>query len=1031
MTALKKPLSGILAFILVFAFVAVTPVVAFAEDGEEIEFSAEEIALNKKTDNGFDYVRTADGSAAIIVGYSGTETELKMPGTINNLKVISVADDAFAGNTAITSIKISNNVTEIGDRAFMGCTSLKEITGIKSVESFGESAFEGCSSLTEILIPDTVVNIPTKCFAGCSSLSDIKYHKNLKGVVNDALEGTAWENNQPDGGLTLGRILYSYKGDITNLVIPEGVSIIEPYTFLGCEQIKTVEFGPDVEEIGLYAFQNCVNLEKITCSPAVSIIRAGAFKGCSSLVEADFSECTISTIGYESFSGCTSLSSVKLHETLSEIGDRAFEGTAVETIELGKNVNSFGKDVFLGNEKVTAINVVDKNKEYSSQDGVLFNKDGNSLVYYPVAKAGSYELPQGVEEIREGAFKNSQVTEIVLSHDSALNTIRNNAFEGSALTAISLPDAVTVISSEVFKNAVNLKSVELGSSVTAINKSAFEGCKALTEINLPDSLKDISAYAFKDAGLVSANIGNGVVRIGSEAFANNASLKNVVLGECLEKLSDGAFMNCRALVKINLPANVNDVSGTVFEGCIKLKKITIANDNANYKIAAGAIYSADGTELVLIANNTLTALKIADGTEVIAAHAFDLAKGIAEIAFPGSLINVKDSALDVTSWYKAQEQGAVYAGKVLYKVTGAVPELELAEETVSIADNAVNNKTVRKVTIPKTVKYIGSNAFEKSSISAIVIPESVTAIGNSVFKDVATLKKVVLSKNLEVMGKAAFKNCFALQSITLPLTLKNIPVDAFANCKSLTKVNFGSVETIGKYAFSNCENLIVVDLPVSLTAIDPMSFCGCTKLEAVNIAEGNPQLKSVEGVVLKTDENNSFNTIALYPAGKQGGYEIAEDIKFVADKAFYDCDGLTEVVFPDGIESIGTEAFFDCDAIISITLPEGAKNVGDYAFASCNELREFVVNSNLTEYSENVFDGCYYFNLELVNINVTESSAMFIGLIALIFIVVGVVWYFKYQKKQVKLEQEIKEKIAERELLEKAKRIKEEMAEKE
>ncbi len=1023
MTALKKPLSAILAFLLVFAFMFVTPIVAFAED-EVIEFSKEEIELNKKSDNGFEYVRTSDGSAAILVGYVGTETEVKIPSSINNLKVIEIADEAFMNNTRIVEVKMNSNVTKIGDRAFMGCTSLKAVKAIKSVTTFGESIFEGCTSLVEVAIPDTVVNIPVRAFYGCSSLLDVQYHKNLKSVSPDALTGTAWEESQPDGALAFGRICYGYKGDITNLVIPEGVSIIEPYAFLGCEQIKSVEFGPDVEEIGLYAFQNCVNLETMVCDTAVSIIRAGAFKDCSSLKAADFSECTISTIGYESFSGCTSLSQVSLHETLSEIGERSFEGTAIKTIEFGKNVNSIGKDAFLGNKVLESIVVVEKNKEFSTVDGVLYNKNGRSLIVYPVAKKGAFTLPQGVEEIREGAFKNATLTDLTVPQDSALNTIRNNAFEGSKITSISLPEAVTVINAETFKNADKLKSIELGSAVTYIGKSAFEGAKSLAEISLPDAVRDVSTKAFKNTGLVTVNVGNGVVRLGSEAFANNKALKDVVLGENLEKLGAGAFMNCAALSKINLPANVNSFDITVFTGCKALKKIALANDNANYKVAAGAIYTADGKSLVAVANNELKELKIADGTETIEANAFDLAGGIADITFPETLNNVKGFALDATAWYKSQGAGAIYAGKVLYKVTGNVSEVKVADGTLAIADMAINNKTVKAVTIPNTVKTIGAKAFMDSAVSEIVIPESVTVIGNNAFQNVASLKKIALSKNLVEMGKGIFKDCSNLQSITIPETVKNIPVDAFLNCSSLGKVVLGSVETIGKFAFKGCGKLISIELPVTLTEVDPLSFYGCTALEAVTVVEGNAKLKSVEGVVISADEEGNFNTLALYPAGKHGGYSVAEDIKNIADRAFYNCDNLAEITFSDNIERIGAESFLDCDALLTVTLPAGARSVGDYAFASCNELREFEVNSNLTEYSENVFDGCYYFNYDLVTINVTESSAVFIIAVAAIFVVICVVWYFRYQKKQVKQEQEIKEKIAERELLEKAKKIK-------
>ena len=84
MTAFKKPLCGIIAFILVFVFVAAAPVMAFAED-EEVTLSAQEIELNKKTnDDGFEYIKVDEGSAIEIVGYKGSEKEVKVPKKINN-----------------------------------------------------------------------------------------------------------------------------------------------------------------------------------------------------------------------------------------------------------------------------------------------------------------------------------------------------------------------------------------------------------------------------------------------------------------------------------------------------------------------------------------------------------------------------------------------------------------------------------------------------------------------------------------------------------------------------------------------------------------------------------------------------------------------------------------------------------------------------------------------------------------------------------------------------------------------------------
>ena len=284
MTAFKRPICGLLAFVLTFALIVATPISVFAED-EEVTFSAQEIELNKDLDeeSGLEYIKVEGDSAIQIVGYKGNDTEVKVPTRIGSLSVISIGAGAFAGNDKIVSVKLHNDITELGDGAFKGCTALKEVEKIKSLESIGVGCFEGCTALESFTIPDTVTEVPEKCFLGCTSLKEVDVHKNIKGVAKDAFGGTEWENSMPDGPLSLGRILYSYKGALKDVVIPKGVSIIEDYAFIGCDTIETLTLGYDVEEIGLYAFQNCVNLKSVEINEALGVVEAGAFKGCISL----------------------------------------------------------------------------------------------------------------------------------------------------------------------------------------------------------------------------------------------------------------------------------------------------------------------------------------------------------------------------------------------------------------------------------------------------------------------------------------------------------------------------------------------------------------------------------------------------------------------------------------------------------------------------------------------------------------------------------------------------------------------------
>ncbi len=1025
MTAFKKPLCGILAFILVFVFVAATPISVFAED-EEVTISAKEIELNKETEDGYEFIKVDAGSAVELVKYVGNDTEIKLPTKLGGLSVIAVGEGCFEGNSTVVSVKFNSEIVTVRDRAFKDCTALKEVTKTESLTSLGASAFEGCTALEEFEYPEAVTAVPARCFAGCTALKEIKEHKNLKNVAADAFEGSAWENAQPDGALSFGRVTYGVKGQVKNIEIPKGVSLIEDYVFIGCDYIETVTLGPDVEEIGLYAFQNCTNLKEVNFDDAIGVLEAGAFKGCTSLKAADFSEATLAAIGYEAFAGCTALETIKIPETLSDIGDFAFANTKFKEIEFGKNVNAVGANAFVGNTALETINVVDKNKEFSSIDGVLYNKNGGALVTFPAGRTGTYELPQNVEEIRDYAFKNAKLSVVKLAEEPALRYIGLNAFEDSQLEEIEISANVEKINSYTFKNAKKLAKVTFNDGLKYIAASAFEGCVALKEIKLPDTLHDIANAAFKETGLESVNVGDGVAKINSQAFAGNKNLTDLYIGKNVEKLGDGAFADCSKLVAVNLPASLMAFSGDAFSGCKSLSKITVDTDSKNYKSVGSAIYSADGKALVLAGCKNTKNIVVADGTEVIKANAFELAKNVAEISLPATVTEIQGNALDNTAWFK-NANGLVYAGKILYKVKGAVANVVVEEGTVAVADNAVNNPAVTTVLLPKTLVKIGDNAFADSSIVAIAIPGNVKNIGVGAFKDVKTLKTLTIADGVETIGAGAFEGCATLKAVAIPASIKLVPADAFAGCKKLSKVEIAGAEKIGKYAFSDCTALKTITLPATLTELDPVSFDGCTGLQSIEVAEGNAFYKSLDGVVLVANEETAedgslvFETIALYPAGKKGEYAVPETVKNIADKAFYNCDALTAITFADGFGNIGAEAFYDCDAITTINMPESARGIGDYAFASCDELREFVVNSNLTDYADNAFDGCYYINYDAVTINVADSSASLLIIIAAVFVVIGVVWYLVYQKKQKKLEKEIQEKIAKREALEAAK----------
>ncbi len=1000
MTALKKPLCGILAFVLVFALIAATPISVYAEE-EETTFSASEIERNKKADeDGFEYIKVEEGSAIQIVGYVGNETEVKVPTKINSLSVVSIGDNAFEGNSTMQVIDLHSDITVIGEGAFKNCTALTEIKDSEAVSQIGASAFEGCTALKEFTIPDTVTDIPERCFFGCSALEVIKEHKNLKNVAKDSFTGTAWENAKEDGALSFGRVLYSYKGQLKEVVIPEGVSLIETGAFIGYENLETITLGYDVEEIGEYAFQNCVNLKTINVNDALGVVDAGAFKNCVSLTSVDFSNATVATIGYEAFMGCTALTEIKLCETLSDIGDYAFADTKIKSLDLMKNVSAFGTNALLNVETFESFNVDEKNKNYNSVDGILFNEKNDTIVNFPAAKTGDYEIPAEVKTISDKAFCGSNLSNVTVAADSALENIGISAFENAKIESVTIPEKVSKLNTAAFKNASNLSKITFAEGITYIGAEAFLGCASLKEVALPDSLYEIATSAFKNTGLVSVKTGDGLAKISSEAFADNKALATVELGANVEKLGENAFANCVALKAINLGASVSNFTANAFNGCSALTKLTVSKDNKALKANGSYVYTNDGTLLAVAKTNGN--LTLGKEIKAIANGAFALCDGVSDITFPATLTKVSKGALDNTAWFKNAD-GVVVAGSVLYKVKG-----------------------VSSVTIPANIKTIADNAFEGAKITSIVIPATVKEIGVAAFKDCVALKSAVINAPIEEIPASMFKGASVLRSVAIPETVKVIAADAFANT-ALATIDLKNVEEIEQYAFSGCAALTEITLPATLTEFDAKAFMNCTALTTVNVAEGNAKYKSLDNYVLVANDEPAedgtviFETIALCAPGTQGAVKIPADVKNIADRAFYNCDGITEVAFHESFVNIGKEAFFDCDNIKSITLPESARDVDDHSFASCDSLVEFIVYSNLTDYADNAFEGCNYFNYDAVTIKVEDSSYSILIIIVAIFVVVGVIWYLVYQKKQKKLQAEIIQKNEMKKALEDAK----------
>lgn len=182
--------------------------------------------------------------------------------------VTNIGANAFPVCSALTSVIIPNSVTSIGGGAFMGCQKLTSVTIPNSVTSIGNKAFYFCKGLTSATIGNSVTSIGSWAFRDCSKLSLVKIPNSVTSIGSYAFDKTKWYENQPDGLVYAGLVLYIYKGTMpanTNVEIKEGTKGIAEEAFMNCSGLTSITIPNSVTSIGKNAFRNCGRIRSITC----------------------------------------------------------------------------------------------------------------------------------------------------------------------------------------------------------------------------------------------------------------------------------------------------------------------------------------------------------------------------------------------------------------------------------------------------------------------------------------------------------------------------------------------------------------------------------------------------------------------------------------------------------------------------------------------------------------------------------------------------------------------------------------------
>ena len=437
-----------------------------------------------------------------------------------------------------------------------------------------------------------------------------------------------------------------------------------------------------------------------------------------------------------------------------------------------------------------------------------------------------------------------------------------------------------------------------GVPVTNIYEKAFQNNTTITSVVIPDSVTNIGAYAFQYcSGLSSITIPDSVTDIDAYAFDNCHNLANVLIPNSVTKIGSYAFNYCSKLSSITIPENVTGIGDSAFGNCSNLSEIHF-----------NAISTTTGYYIFYYAGYATRNIKVVIG------------KNVSRI--PGQLF---------------------YHDDIMSSFSPCIRSVEFEEGSIctSIGDRAFYNcSTLKSITIPNSITYVGTNAFTGCNSELFTEYELGQYLGNNenpyaILYQITNenLSTYTINENTKIIANYAFSSCDRPTSIIIPT----------------------GVTYIGDSAFSGCNSLASVVIPNSVTYISDSAFSACNSLASIEVDENNEYYKDIDGNLYTKDGK----TLIQYAIGKtDASFTIPDGVKTIGYEAFYCCSSLTSIVIPNSITDIGYSAFKNCSNLTNITIGNGLTSISGYMFLGCTSLTSVTIPESVTSIGSYAFYSC-------------------------------------------------------------------------
>jgi acetyltransferase-like isoleucine patch superfamily enzyme len=804
--------------------------------------------------------------------------------------------------------------------------------GITTIESY---AFASLTALEEVVLPKSLVRIGVGAFTGCTKLRKINL-ENVKFINEEAFKDCPLSEVALDSVVSIGN--YTFQNtEITSLHLPESSQSLGIGAFADNTYLYDVSFAAAKMKIGSRAFENCKILNNITVNAAV--IASYAFYNCKELDTITLGK-DVAIIGEFAFTG-TNIAQFNVEEGSQIIVDPENKACLLKDGELIMIAPKGATYTFTTSATTIAAGALAGNTKIEK----VVAKEVETIGSYAFAECPNLEevdMP-AVKSIGDYAFAGTKLKQMPTSKD--LTKIGNYAFAGTLLKEVKLVDNAVVgeyafggyetVSRYVTET---LEKVEIGNGVK-LGKGVFYAPIYLATYDNVDSLYYYDAYQY----YLQDKDGNYIDKDGN-IVSDKSQAKSYTYYRYDYKTS-GIIPS--VLTSISIGENVI-IGENAFAGNAKIKELTIGNGSVieDYAFMNAAFYdetvlnSIDLSGVVKIGQYAFSGTSLQDYQEIETLGKTE-DEPITSIVPAYNLV------------YVPGENGKEGEEKILgYKLSTFAPifkEVDLSGATELGEGAFAYNKNLEKVTFNDSLTSISNYAFALcSSLESVELPASVTSIGEYAFYltglvgDTLNLQNVdvigdyafaqtgltnVSFKDGATIGEAAFNSCENLTGVDLSNVL-SIGASAFRET-ALKKADLTSAEYVGDFAFGESKVTEVV-FGTNIKEFGENPFYGCAmetygKEESVEFNGAvisttivdtykiNDKVEIIDGVLYQKVKTGL--ELVSYPMLKEDKtYKVVEGTARITARAFYGSK-IENVTLPLSLKALGDKAFFDCNSL--------------------------------------------------------------------------------------------------------------------